>query len=124
MTWRRKRYRRHVASLSCALCRKRAPSDAAHLGSSSKGMGVKSPDSFAVPLCRLHHDMLDGRHQDRLDDFDILTLYQCALGTLTIWLERHALMLGDPAPKRAKFGERKAGSRAAQSPKKKMGERR
>lgn len=56
-------YLAYVRSLTCLVCRKPGPSDAAHLRSSAlrygkphTGMGEKPDDKWTVPLCRKHHD--------------------------------------------------------------------
>lgn len=48
--WRCEAYLRAVASLPCAHCRIEGRSQAAH-SDQGKGMGIKAPDSTAVPLC-------------------------------------------------------------------------
>jgi len=43
-------YRRLVAALPCAHCKRPGPSQAAH-GDEGKGMGIKSSDDTCFPLC-------------------------------------------------------------------------
>ena len=45
-------YLRWVRTLPCACCNRRA-SEAAHMG--PHGLGQKSSDLSAIPLCRVHH---------------------------------------------------------------------
>ncbi len=49
--------------MSCTICAKPGPNDAAHLRSSAlqydkphTGMGEKPDDKWVLPLCRFHHD--------------------------------------------------------------------
>lgn len=53
MTYRNEKYRRLVASLSCAYCGRSGRSQAAHSGLSvhGKGMGIKASDAAIFPLC-------------------------------------------------------------------------
>lgn len=46
-----------VRSLSCCVCSKGPRSECHHLkaGTNERGMGQRSSDRFAVPLCRDHH---------------------------------------------------------------------
>ena len=48
--WRCETYLRLVASMPCAHCGQQGRSQAAH-ADEGKGMGIKSPDDTAVPLC-------------------------------------------------------------------------
>lgn len=51
-------YLNWVKSLPCCVCN--APADDPHhiVVPGFKGMGTKSPDYWAIPLCRTHHDEL------------------------------------------------------------------
>lgn len=48
--WRSEAYLRAVASLPCAHCRLEGRSQAAH-ADEGKGLGIKSSDATAIPLC-------------------------------------------------------------------------
>jgi hypothetical protein len=52
-------WRRAVASLPCACCWKDGPSQAAHPNHRGKGMGLKAPDCWCVPLCPECHREFD-----------------------------------------------------------------
>ena len=57
--WRSPDYLAFVRSLPCCLCGA-SPCDAHHLiglGWGLSGMGLTAPDSFAMPLCRHHHQL-------------------------------------------------------------------
>lgn len=43
-----------------------------HLNSPAKGMGIKSPDFFAVYGCSICHDIIDGRAKTLIDKDEIL----------------------------------------------------
>lgn len=47
-----------VRLLPCCVCRLKPPVDPHHLksGTGERGMGLRSTDKWAVPLCRAHHD--------------------------------------------------------------------
>lgn len=49
--WRCEAYRRLVASMDCAHCKRPGPSQAAHADSAGKGMGIKPSDRELMPLC-------------------------------------------------------------------------
>jgi hypothetical protein len=51
-----------VRSRDCVHCHRSGPSDAAHmtLGANEKGIGMKTPDHQAVPMCRSCHRAWDG----------------------------------------------------------------
>ena len=48
--WRSEAYRRAVANLACAHCKRPGPSQCAH-GDAGKGMGIKSSDLTCYPAC-------------------------------------------------------------------------
>lgn len=65
--WRSEKHRRLVASLSCAVCSRTGPSQAAHVNF-SKGMGSKACDSLtfpACPSCHANHDQGGIDRQER-----------------------------------------------------------
>ena len=46
-----------VRQLPCVICGKVGRGDPHHLRiASERGMSVKAPDKWAVPMCRIHHD--------------------------------------------------------------------
>lgn len=54
-----------IRHLPCCLpqCRRKAPSDPHHLKSDTggeRGTGMKATDKWAVPLCRVDHDIIEG----------------------------------------------------------------
>jgi hypothetical protein len=60
------RHMAFVGSLACCVCRRHEP-QVHHLtcGPEGKARGLKASDSFTVPLCRLHHDELHARGDER-----------------------------------------------------------
>lgn len=77
-------WRRAVASLPCACCF-REGTQAAHLNHRGKGMGMKAPDCYTIPLCPACHAEFDqGRkwpkHEKRAmaDEWLIQTILQLA----------------------------------------------
>ncbi len=62
-----------VRRQDCLCCGRKGPSDPAHmtLSRGEKGVGMKTPDTQAVPLCRAHHrawDQHTGRFAGWSDD--------------------------------------------------------
>ena len=51
--WRDSKYLQWIRSLPCSVCRATRNIEAAHTG--PHGLGQKSPDSTAIPLCTRHH---------------------------------------------------------------------
>lgn len=51
----------------------------AHLPSSFKGIGLKSPDWWGVYACRSCHDVLDGRQKTEIEPKELAVLAQNAL---------------------------------------------
>lgn len=54
MKFRSPRYLAFVRDEECCICAAPPPSDPHHIG--PRGMGQKTDDTRAVPLCRRHHD--------------------------------------------------------------------
>ena len=52
-------WRRAVASLPCACCMREGETQAAHPNHRGKGMAVKAPDCWTVPLCIACHREFD-----------------------------------------------------------------
>ena len=58
--WRSEKYLAWVRQQPCAFCHL-GPCDAHHvigLGWQLSGMGLTAPDSFSMPLCRTHHQLV------------------------------------------------------------------
>jgi hypothetical protein len=91
--WRCVDYRRWVASHPCVICGNQN-SQAAH--TESNGMSSKGPDSSCVPLCLLHHDVLDGRRQGAgCLGLDRSFLRGVAEGFFRAWKRKHARAVYD-----------------------------
>ncbi len=61
--WRSPEYLEWVRARPCAFCAL-GPCDAHHvigLGWGLSGMGLAAPDSYAMPLCRVHHDAVHAK---------------------------------------------------------------
>jgi hypothetical protein len=56
---RDKPWREYVATMPCRVCGSREGVQAAHIGHTS--LSAKDDDDAIMPLCRIHHDQLDGR---------------------------------------------------------------
>lgn len=50
------KYLAWLRTLPCDTCQAPPPSDPSHLDNAFKGPGTKSPDTFAIPQCRVCHD--------------------------------------------------------------------
>jgi hypothetical protein len=58
---RSKKHIKRVSGLPCMICSSPPPNDAHHLmRTGTRGMGQKSGDEWAVPLCRIHHAQVTG----------------------------------------------------------------
>lgn len=70
--WRSEKYRRYISQHLCCLCCEPEPGCVHDVGTSQtshtcgNGMSSKGSDASCVPLCREHHDRLDGRTGPRL----------------------------------------------------------
>jgi hypothetical protein len=73
-TFRSEAWRRAVASLPCACCFKEGETQAAHPNHRGKGLAVKAPDCWCVPLCVACHREFDQgmqrTKQEKRDLFD------------------------------------------------------
>lgn len=52
-------WRRAVAALPCVVCMREGETQAAHLNHRGKGMGMKAPDCYTIPLCVTCHRTYD-----------------------------------------------------------------
>lgn len=84
-TFRSEPWRRAVASLPCICCKREGDTQAAHANHLEKGMGIKAPDCWTVPLCTACHREFDqgrrwSKHEKRelMDAWLILTLRDLA----------------------------------------------
>lgn len=74
--YRSEAWRRAVASLPCAECGAPPPSQAAHINHLGKGLGLKPPDVFTVPLCPTHHSAYDqGKDYTREQRHEVSTAW-------------------------------------------------
>ena len=78
-------WRKAVASLDCVCCKRPGPSQAAHANHRGKGMGMKVPDCYTVPLCpECHREFDQGLQWSKLekrsmmDEWILLTLLDLA----------------------------------------------
>lgn len=59
-----------IRLLPCCVCGKPAPSDPHHLmrvEAGARGMGLRTADKWAIPLCRRHHDWIQaGEEEEKL----------------------------------------------------------
>jgi hypothetical protein len=62
-TFRSESWRRAVSELPCSMCLREGPSQAAHANHIGKGMGMKAPDCFVMPLCPDCHREFDQGHR-------------------------------------------------------------
>lgn len=122
MTWRNKAYLHDwVPQFVCCVCGE-SNTVAAHVGGNgTKGMSCKVPDYQTAPLCQTCHDRLDGRALPPLDQAERERVFW---GMVECAGQFIADRLDSEVKRRRKFGQRKPGSRASQSPRLKMGERR
>lgn len=58
-TFRSEAWRRAVAELPCSMCLRPGPNQAAHANHIGKGLGLKAPDCFTMPLCPECHREFD-----------------------------------------------------------------
>lgn len=84
-THRSEAWRRAVAALPCACCMREGWTQAAHPNHRGKGMSLKAPDCWTVPLCAECHAEFDqGRQWDKqtkrtmMDEWIILTVLALA----------------------------------------------
>jgi len=84
-TFRSEAWRRAVASLPCVCCMREGETQAAHPNHRGKGLAMKAPDCWCVPLCvECHRDFDQGtrwtKHEKRelMDAWIIETLLQLA----------------------------------------------
>ena len=78
-------WRRAVAALPCICCKRDGPSLAAHANHRGKGMSIKAPDCYTVPLCvKCHREFDSGRQWSKeekrvlMDEWLLLTLLDLA----------------------------------------------
>lgn len=76
---------RAVASLACICCKREGQTQAAHANHREKGMGIKAPDCWTVPLCvECHAEFDQGRRwskqekRELMDTWLILTIRDLA----------------------------------------------
>lgn len=84
-THRSEAWRRAVASLPCARCMREGQTQAAHPNHRGKGLGMKAPDCWTVPLCvECHREFDQGKTMTKLekremmDTWIILTILELA----------------------------------------------
>ena len=78
-------WRKAVASLPCACCFREGQTQAAHANHRGKGMSLKAPDCWTVPLCiECHREFDQGRRWTKeekrqlMDEWLILTIRSLA----------------------------------------------
>jgi hypothetical protein len=78
-------WRRAVASLPCACCMREGATQAAHPNHRGKGMGMKAPDCWTVPLCVDCHREFDqgskwskAEKRELMDAWILLTVLELA----------------------------------------------
>ena len=73
VTYRSEAWRRAVASLPCIVCGREGATQAAHPNHIGKGMGIKAPDCWCVPMCVEHHAEFDqGRRWTKEEKRDLM----------------------------------------------------
>lgn len=66
-------WRRAVASLPCAHCMRIGNTQAAHPNHRGKGMGMKAPDCWTVPLCvDCHREFDQGKQWSKLEKREMM----------------------------------------------------
>lgn len=85
-TYRSEAWRRAVASLPCAWCRKDGPSQCAHANHRGKAMAMKAPDCWSFPLCQDCHAQFDqgklltkDERREMADEWIIATIKELAV---------------------------------------------
>ncbi len=64
---------RAVASLPCVLCGREGHTQAAHPNHRGKGMGMKAPDCWVVPLCvECHREFDQGKSMSKQDKREMM----------------------------------------------------
>lgn len=78
-------WRRAVASLPCIVCKRAGPSQCAHANHRGKGLSMRAPDCYSVPMCPACHTEFDqGRRwakyekHDLMDEWILLTVLDLA----------------------------------------------
>jgi len=78
-------WRRAVASLPCVFCLREGATQAAHPNHRGKGMAMKAPDCWCVPLCMDCHREFDqgsqhlkAQKREMMDEWIILTILALA----------------------------------------------
>ena len=84
-THRSESWRRAVASLRCVRCMREGNTQAAHANHRGKGLALKAPDCWTVPLCMdCHREFDQGREltkvqkRELMDEWLILTIRELA----------------------------------------------
>lgn len=84
-TYRSEAWRRAVASLPCVCCKREGMTQAAHVNHRGKGMALKAPDCWTVPLCvECHREFDQGKRwskqekRELMDEWLILTINDLA----------------------------------------------
>lgn len=84
-TFRSEAWRRAVASLPCVVCMREGPSQAAHPNHRGKGLSLKAPDSWCVPMCPPCHAEFDQgksytkqQRRELMDEWIIATIDKLA----------------------------------------------
>lgn len=66
-------WRRAVASLPCVRCSREGATQAAHPNHRGKGMGMKAPDCWVVPLCvECHREFDQGKSMSKQDKREMM----------------------------------------------------
>lgn len=71
--YRSESWRRAVASLPCACCMREGMTQAAHPNHRAKGMSIKAPDCWCVPLCvDCHREFDAGKRWSKLEKREMM----------------------------------------------------
>ena len=74
--FRSEAWRRAVASLPCANCMRTDSVQAAHPNHRGKGMGIKAPDCWCVPLCvDCHREFDQGMKWDKATKRELMDIW-------------------------------------------------
>lgn len=87
--WRSEKHRKLVATLSCAICNKRGPSQCAHINF-GKSMGSKVSDILTFPACPNCHREHDqggrmSRDERHLKEWELVDKKRAALISKSLW---------------------------------------
>jgi hypothetical protein len=99
---RHPRYLQWIRTLPCSVCRTRRAVEAAHTG--PRGLGQKSSDLSAIPLCARHHRTGDDSYH-KLGPRRFAELHQLNLGAIVARLSEKPRIRVDSGTFVGRFGD-------------------